>query len=385
MASVPFACAAGFEGMIPVNEPALGERELELVADCVRTGWVSSAGHYLDEFERRWAEYCGMKHGVAVSSGTAALDVAVSCLRLQPGDEVILPSFTIISCAQAITKHGGRPVLVDCDPETWCLDVDQVAARITPRTRAVMAVHMYGHPADMDPLRGLADRHGLVLIEDAAQAHGAEYKGRRCGGLGDISCFSFYANKIITTGEGGMVLTDRDDWAAHARAYRNLCFRSDRRFYHEELGENYRMTNLQAALGVAQLDRVEEILAHKRAMAAAYTERLRSCEALQLPMEREWARSTFWMYGVVLKDGGRNAAGLAVDLAQRLQERGVQTRPFFLGMHEQPAFLRMGLFQGEEYPVTEMLARQGLYLPSGTALQLSQVDEVAGAVKEVMR
>ena len=368
--------------MIPVNEPALGERELELVADCVRTGWVSSAGHYLDEFERRWAEYCGMKHGVAVSSGTAALDVAVSCLRLQPGDEVILPSFTIISCAQAITKHGGRPVLVDCDPETWCLDVDQVAARITPRTRAVMAVHMYGHPADMDPLRGLADRHGLVLIEDAAQAHGAEYKGRRCGGLGDISCFSFYANKIITTGEGGMVLTDRDDWAAHARAYRNLCFRSDRRFYHEELGENYRMTNLQAALGVAQLDRVEEILAHKRAMAAAYTERLRSCEALQLPMEREWARSTFWMYGVVVNE----VSGIPGDeLAKRLQERGVQTRPFFLGMHEQPAFLRMGLFQGEEYPVTEMLARQGLYLPSGTALQLSQVDEVAGAVKEVMR
>jgi perosamine synthetase len=322
-----------------------------------------------------------MKHGVAVSSGTAALDVAVSCLRLQPGDEVILPSFTIISCAQAITKHGGRPVLVDCDPETWCLDVDQVVARITPRTRAVMAVHMYGHPADMDPLRGLADRHGLVLIEDAAQAHGAEYKGRRCGGLGDISCFSFYANKIITTGEGGMVLTDHDDWAAHARAYRNLCFRSDRRFYHEELGENYRMTNLQAALGVAQLDRVDEIVAHKRAIAAAYTERLRSCEALQLPTEREWARSTFWMYGVVLKNGGRSSA----DLARVLLERGVQTRPFFLGMHEQPAFHRMGLFAGEEYPVTEMLARQGLYLPSGTALQLSQVDEVAGAVKEVMR
>ncbi len=366
--------------MIPVNEPALGERELELVADCVRSGWVSSAGRYLDEFERRWAEYCGMKHGIAVSSGTAALDVVVSCLRLQPGDEVILPSFTIISCAQAITKHGGLPVLVDCDPETWCLDVDQVATRITPRTRAIMPVHMYGHPADMDPLRELADRHGLVLIEDAAQAHGAEYKGRRCGGLGDISCFSFYANKIITTGEGGMVLTNRDDWAAHARAYRNLCFQSDRRFYHEELGENYRMTNLQAALGVAQLDRVDDIVAHKRAMAAEYTERLQSCEVLHLPTERDWARSTFWMYGVVLKAGDRTGVGLAVELAKRLQVRGVQTRPFFLGMHEQPAFHRMGLFAGECYPVTEMLARQGLYLPSGTALTGQQVDEAAAAV-----
>ena len=362
--------------MIPVNEPALGEREIELVADCVRSGWVSSAGHYLDEFERRWAEYCGMKHGVAVSSGTAALDVAVSCLRLELGDEVILPSFTIISCAQAITKHGGRPVLVDCDPETWCLDVDQVAARITSRTRAIMPVHMYGHPADMDPLRKLADRHGLVLIEDAAQAHGAEYKGQRCGGLGDISCFSFYANKIITTGEGGMVLTNDDEWAAHARAYRNLCFQGERRFCHEELGENYRMTNLQAALGVAQLGRLDEIVAHKRAMAAAYTERLRSCGAFQLPTEREWARSTFWMYGVVLKGADRSAA----DLAGTLLDCGVQTRPFFLGMHEQPAFHRMGLFRGEEYPVTDMLGRQGLYLPSGTALTESQVDEVSAAV-----
>ena len=235
-------------------------------------------------------------------------------------------------------------MLVDCDPDTWCLDVDHVAALITPRTRAIMLVHMYGHPADMDPLRELANRHGLVLIEDAAQAHGAEYKSRRCGGLGDISCFSFYANKIITTGEGGMVLTDHDDWAAHARAYRNLCLRSDRRFYHEELGENYRMTNLQAALGVAQLDRVEEIVAHKRAMAAAYTERLRSCEALQLPAEREWARSTFWMYGVVVSEDTGMCAG---DLAQRLQERGVQTRPLFLGMNEQPAFRGMGLFEGE--------------------------------------
>lgn len=370
--------------MIPVNEPALGERELELVADCVRSGWVSSAGRYLDEFEQRWAEYCGVKHGVAVSSGTAALDVAVSCLYLQPGDEVILPSFTIISCAQAVTKHGGVPVLVDCDPDTWCLDVDQVAARITPRTRAVMPVHMYGHPADMDPLRELADRHGFPLIEDAAQAHGAEYKGRRCGGLGDISCFSFYANKIITTGEGGMVLTDRDDRAAHARAYRNLCFRSDRRFYHEELGENYRMTNLQAALGVAQLDRVDEIVAHKRAMAAAYTERLRPCEALQLPTEREWARSTFWMYGVVLKAGDRTGVGLAEELAKPLQKRGVQTRPFFLGMHEQPAFHRVGLFTGESYPVTERLARQGLYLPSGTALTDEQVTAVCAAVQEVL-
>lgn len=367
--------------MIPVNEPSLGDRELELVADCVRTGWVSSAGRYLDEFEQRWAEYCGMKHGIAVSSGTAALDVAVSCLGLEPGDEVILPSFTIISCAQAVTKHGGVPVLVDCDPDTWCLDVEETAARVTSRTRAIMPVHMYGHPADMDPLRELADRHGLAIIEDAAEAHGALYKGRRCGGLGDIACFSFYANKLITTGEGGMLLTDDDDWAEHAREYRNLGFRQDRRFYHEELGENYRMTNMQAALGVAQIDRLDAIVEHKRAMAAAYSEGLRSIPSLQLPIEQEWVRSTFWMYGVVVDE----QSGLtAADLAARLGERGVQTRPFFLGMHEQPAFHDMGLFLGERYPVTERLGRQGLYLPSGTALTRPQVDEVCAAVVEVL-
>jgi perosamine synthetase len=367
--------------VIPVNEPALGERELELVADCVRSGWVSSAGRYLDEFERSWAEYCGMKHGVAVSSGTAALDVAVSCLNLEPGDEVILPSFTIISCAQAITKHGGTPVLVDCDPQTWCLDVDQVAARVSSRTRAVMPVHMYGHPADMDPLRELADHHGLALIEDAAQAHGARYKDRRCGGLGDISCFSFYANKIITTGEGGMVLTDSDEWTAHARAYRNLCFRADRRFYHEELGENYRMTNLQAALGVAQLERHEETLAHKRRMAAEYDDRLKDVPGLQLPTEREWAQSNAWMYAVVVDEGtGYSGEGFSAGL----KERGVDSRPFFLGMHEQPAFHRMGLFVGEHYPVTERISRQGVYLPSGAALDPSQVQLVCTAVREVL-
>ena len=364
--------------MIPVNEPLFGAREVELVDDCVRTGWVSSAGRYLDEFETRWAEYCGMGHGIAVSSGTAALDIAVSCLRLQSGDEVIMPSFTIVSCAQAVTKHGGRPVLVDCDPETWCLDVGQVASKITHRTRAVMPVHMYGHPADMDSLQVLCDEAGIVVIEDAAEAHGAEYKGRRCGGLGDIACFSFYANKIITTGEGGMVLTDSDEYAAHARAYRNLCFGGDRRFLHETLGENYRMTNMQAALGVAQLDRVDAIVKRKRAMAAAYSNGLASCGAIQLPTERDWATSVYWMFGIVVDERVCSAR----ELAAALLGRGVQTRPFFLGMHEQPAFHKMGLFEGERHPVTERLARQGLYLPSGVALTESQVDEVVTAVLE---
>lgn len=237
--------------ILPVNEPHLREEDLENIADCVRTGWVSSSGRYIEEFEQGWASYCGRRYGVAVSSGTAALHVAVECLNLQPGDEIILPTFTIISCALAVVYSGARPVLVDADPQTWGMDVDQIAEKITPRTRAIMAVHIYGRPVHMDPLLTLASRHGLAVIEDAAEAHGAEYLSgqsgvpmwKRCGSFGEVSCFSFYANKLITTGEGGMILTDDAQLAERARGARNLCFKAKRRFYHDRLGFNYRLTN----------------------------------------------------------------------------------------------------------------------------------------------
>lgn len=364
--------------MIPVNEPLLGERELEYVAECLRSGWVSSAGRFIEEFEERWATYCGMKHGIAVSSGTAALQAAIGSLRLEQGDEVIIPTFTIISCALAVVYNGGVPVLVDSDPDTWCLDVSQIEAKITPRTRAILPVHIYGHPVDMDPVLELARQYGLLVVEDAAEAHGVEYKGRRCGGLGDISCFSFYANKVITTGEGGMVLTNDDTYAESARSLRNLCFRKERRFRHTELGHNFRFTNLQAAMGVAQLERIEEIVARKRWIGKAYGEGLKDIPGLRLPAERPWAKNIYWMYGVVLEEPtGLDAQGLA----RRLADSGIETRPFFLGLHEQPAFLKRGLFQDERYPVAERLARQGLYLPSGLALSEEQINQVCQAVR----
>jgi len=334
--------------MIPVNEPLLGELELEYVTECVRTGWISSEGRFIREFEERWAAYCGIKYGVAVSNGTVALQVAAACLDLHPGDEVIMPTFTIISCAQAVTYAGGVPVLVDASPRTWCMDVSGVEAKITPRTRAIMPVHIYGHPVDMDPLIELARKHNLAVIEDAAEAHGAEYKGRKCGGLGDLNCFSFYANKIITTGEGGMVLTNREDYAERLRSLRNLCFKKERRFYHTELGHNFRLTNIQAAIGLGQLERIEELVRRKRWMGAAYMERLHDVRGLQLPVEEPWAKNVYWMYGVVLNQGTDIDAA---EFARRLSEQGVMTRPFFLGMHEQPVFQQMGLFRGEHYPV----------------------------------
>lgn len=434
---------------IPVNEPVLEGRELELVADCVRTAWISSAGEHIEEFERLWASYCGVRHGVAVSNGTAALEVAVECLGLEPGDEVVVPSFTIISCALAVVRAGGRPVLVDADPRTWCMDVGQLEEAIGPRTRAIMPVHIYGHPVDMDPVQRLAAEHGLAVIEDAAEAHGAEYlcgrqrdggedpegapedfaeapeglerdpgeehaggrqrssagEWKRCGSLGDLSCFSFYANKLVTTGEGGMLLTDDEELATRARGLRDLCFRRDRRFVHTELGHNFRLTNLQAAIGVAQVERIDEIVERKRWMGRAYTERLRDVDGLQLPVEEEWARQVYWMYGIVVdEDTGLDADGLA----RRLAERGVMTRPFFFGLHEQPVLRgrwRDGTGGGDgsdgdgsdrrdDYtelppapgllPVTERLARQGLYLPSGLALTEEQLDSVCDAVRAVM-
>lgn len=368
--------------MIPVCEPQLTAADIERVNEALRTGWISSAGKFLDEFEERWSSYCGMPHGIAVSNGSVALDVAIALLGLKPGDEVILPAFTIISPAQSVVRAGGVPVLVDSDPRNWQMDASQIEARITPRTRAILVVHIYGHPADMDPIVDLAARHGLTVIEDAAEVHGAEYKGRRCGGLAQISTFSFYANKLVTTGEGGMVLVRTPELAERARSLRNLCFQKHKRFLHEELGHNFRLTNLQAALGLGQVERMGAIVARKRAIAARYTERLAQVPGLCLPVEEPWARSVYWVYGLVLDE---HVELDAPGLAGRLKDRGIETRPFFLGMHQQPVFQRMGLFRGESYPITERLAQRGLYLPSGLTLRDEQIDQVAAAVRECLR
>jgi perosamine synthetase len=376
--------------MIPVNEPLLSGRELDYVSECVRTGWISSAGKFIEEFEERWAAYCGRRYGIAVSNGTAALQLSVACIGLAPGDEVIIPSFTIISCALAVIYNGGVPVLVDADPSSWCMDVSRVEEKIGPRTRAIMPVHIYGHPVDMDALGELARRYGLILIEDAAEAHGAQYltgrdtahpRWKRCGSFGALSAFSFYANKPVTTGEGGMILTDDASLAEKARSLRNLAFQSERRFYHEELGTNFRLTNLQAALGVAQVERIDEIIARKRLIGQQYTQRLKDIEHVSLPVEQPWARSIYWMYGLVLSEESEMEAA---QLAERLKGLGIETRPFFLGMHEQPAFHKRGLFLHESYEVAERLARRGLYLPSGLTLTEEQQARVCEALHMVL-
>ena len=375
--------------MIPVSEPSLDGRELEYVTECLRTGWISSSGRFIGEFEESWAAYCGRKYGVAVCNGTVALQLAVAALDLRPGDEVIMPSFTIVSCAMAVLYQGAVPVLVDADPDTWCMDVPQVAARITPRTRAIMPVHIYGHPVDMDPVLELAEKHGLAIIEDAAEAHGTEYlssrssapEWRRCGSFGELSCFSFYANKLVTSGEGGMVVTDDEALAGRLRLLRNLAFIPEQRFLHEELGFNFRLTNVQAAIGLAQVERIGETVERKRRIGNRYVAELASVPGIRMQAERPWARSVWWMNGLVLDaQSGHTAASLA----RGLTALGVETRPFFLGMDRQPALRARGLFDNEDYPVTRELADMGLYLPSGVGLTEEQQATVISAVKKVL-
>lgn len=369
--------------MIPVNEPLLDGNEARYLQECIATGWISSEGPFVERFEAEMAARVGRRYGVAVTNGTAALEAAVVALGLGPGDEVILPTFTIISCAAAVVRAGATPVVVDCDPVTWNMDVGQVADRITPRTRAIMAVHIYGLPVDMDPLLALAERHGLRIIEDAAEMHGQTYRGRPCGSFGDLSVFSFYPNKHVTTGEGGMILTDDPALAERCRSLRNLCFQPGRRFVHEELGWNLRMSNLQAAVGVAQLERLDEFVARKRRMGRRYTELLAEVPGLQLPLPAtDYAENIYWVYGVVLDDALPFDAEEAM---ARLRRLGVGTRPFFWPMHEQPVFRRMGLFAGERHPVAERLARRGFYLPSGLALTDQQIEQAAQALQECLR
>ena len=376
--------------MIPVNEPVLTDKDFELLKDAFSSGWISSAGKYIEEFEQGWAEYCGMKHGISVSNGTAAIQLALDAAGIGVEDEVIMPSFTIISCGQAVTNLGAIPVLVDSDIKTWCMDVTAIESRITKKTKAIMVVHMYGHPVDMDVVMDVAKKHNILVIEDAAEVHGAKYLSRRgtssekwmvCGGIGDISTFSFFANKLITTGEGGMILTSNLEINDRAMMLRNLCFNTERRFRHYELGYNYRLTNMQAAIGVSQIQRIEEIVERKIEIGQYYQEQLSQIEGVQLQKQESWAKGVFWINGLVLDDSLNCTAEKFCD---ELRKLGVDTRPFFLGMHEQPVFASKGLFIGEKYPVSERIARQGFYLPSGLSLTIDQVDEVINSFKLVM-
>lgn len=391
--------------MIPVNEPLIAKNTLKYVGDCVKSGWISSAGTYIQKFEEAFARYLGVKHAVTTTSGTTALHLALASAGIGHGDEVIIPDLTMIAVPYAVLYTGAKPALVDVDRELFNMDPARVRefikrdcrydkkgkVLVNKKTagvvRAILPVHLYGHPCPMDEIMAIAGEYRLLVIEDAAEAHGALYfpegkkeKALKAGAIGDIGCFSFYANKIVTTGEGGMVVTNDDKAAERARRLKDLAHAPEKRFLHTELAFNYRMTNVQAAIGLAQLEEIEKYLAIKHKMAAAYKKQLSGVRGLTLPKEKHWARNVYWMYALVVE----NEFGISRDkFMPKLKEAGIDTRAFFIPVHRQPVFAKEKIYRGRSFPVSEELSKKGLYLPSGLALTGNQINEVCRAIKKI--
>lgn len=361
---------------IPVAEPLIGSKELAYVTDCLKTGWISSLGEYVRSFEKNFAEFCNVTYGVATFNGTVALHLLAATLNLGPGDEVIMPSLTFVATANAIHYTGATPVFVDSDYETWNMNPNLVEAAITPRTKAIVAVHLYGHPVDMDPLKEIANKYNLYLLEDAAEAHGARYKNRPVGSLGDAAIFSFYGNKIITTGEGGIIVTNNKAWADRAFFLENQGRYADNPYWHPELAYNYRMTNLQGAIGLAQLEKIDELLALRKRNATYYSERLAHVTDLTLPPQAEWAENVYWMYSVIIPERVKNKRD---EIRQRLRDHNIDTRPFFYPIHQLPMYNTK-----QHLPVAEALAQRGINLPSSAKLTVEQIDRVCDTLIKVI-
>jgi perosamine synthetase len=366
---------------VPASAPSIGAREVEYVDRAVRGGWISSRGPFVDEFERRFSAWIGGRAGISTTNGTTALHLALAALRVGPGDEVIVPDFTIVSCVNAVLYTGATPVFADVDPSTWTLDPVEFERSCTPRTRVVMPVHVYGHPADLDPIRSVARSHRVAVVEDAAEAHGARYRGSRVGALGDAGCFSFYSNKLLTTGEGGMVVTRRPRVAERCRSLRDLAFATaERDYHHRELAFNYRLTNVQAALGLAQLERLPESIRHRVRCARLYADLLDGVDGIELPGQAPWATSVYWMYTV------RVLGGLArrQRVVRSLRRLGVESRVGFWPLHRQP-FCRRYREGGRTWPVSDRLGSETLSLPSGNGISEAQVRIAAGALRTALR
>jgi len=358
---------------IPITEPEIGETELKNVIEAVKSGWVSSKGPFIEKFEENFSKYVGLKHGVATSNGTTALHLALAALEIKQGDEVIVPTFTFASVANVVIYTGAKPVFADSHPKYWCIDPTKLKEKITKKTRAIILVHLYGHPCDIDPIMKITKDHNLHVIEDCAEAHGAEYKGRKVGTFGDIACFSFYGNKVITTGEGGMCLTGNEELAEKIRVFRDHGMDTKKKYWHQVIGFNYRMTNLQAALGVAQLEKIDNFIERKRENAKTYNSFLKNVQGVTLPPEMPWAKNVYWLYSILIeaKKYGMNRD----ELIKKLAEKGIETRQFFYPMHIMPPYKKYAT--SNHFPIAEKLAKNGINLPSSVKLNEEEIEEIA--------
>jgi len=364
---------------IPVSEPLLAGNEEKYILECVRSGWISSIGKFIPEFESRFAAFCGSSQGVAVMNGTVALQLALAAAGIKPGDEVIVPDFTFVATANAVTYLGAMPVFVDSEPNSWNIDQAKIAAAVTKRTKAIIPVHVYGHPCDMDPILELAARHGLSVIEDAAEAHGAEYKGKKVGSIGKIGCFSFYGNKVITTGEGGMCVTDDSRLADRMRFLRDHAMSAEKRYWHPEIGYNFRMTNMQAAIGLAQVEQVEKLVAKKISDAKLYNSLLKDVPGITLQPQMPWAKSVYWMHSILVDE---ESFGCSRDeLMARLKEKGIDSRPFFYPIHQFPPYSQG--HSDTSFPVAVELSKKGINLPSSAKLSESDIRFISQSIIEI--
>jgi perosamine synthetase len=367
--------------LIPVCAPSITKEDVKAVEECVGSTWISGTSPYVSQFEEMFSKFIGVRFGIATNSGTTALHLALATIGIRPGDEVLLPTFTMIATINATRYLGAKPILIDSQRETWNMDVSKVKDKISKKTKAILPVHTYGHPVDMDPLMEVADKHGIPVIEDAAEAHGAEYKGRRVGSFGTMSCFSFYANKIITTGEGGMILTNDERLAQRAAWLRAHAFgRGGRHFWHEEIGYGYRLSGLQASLGISQLRRIHRYVEARRAHARLYNKLLVGIDGIELPPEASYAKNVYWMYSILIT---RGKSGARDRLIRELARRGIESRTFFFPLHRQPVY--SDDYAGQSYPVADFLAAHGMNLPSGSSLNSDEIQSVANNVKSSLQ
>jgi len=364
--------------MIQVSKPSLGIEELNNVTEAVKSSWISSKGKFITEFEKNFAEYCGVKYGIATANGTVALHLALEALKISKGDEVIVPDLTFIATANVITYCNAKPIFIDSHPDYWCIDTEKIVEKITTKTKAIIPVHLYGHPCDMDAIMKIAKKYGLYVIEDAAEAHGAKYKEKKVGSFGDISCFSFYGNKIITTGEGGICLTDNQELAERMKILRDHGMNPNKRYWYDVIGFNYRMTNVQAAIGIAQLKKLDKFIKRKRQIARKYSEGLKDLEMkglITLHPEMPWANSVYWMYSILLED---NFGVKREKLMQLLEERGIETRPFFYPIHIMPPY---SACKSNINNIAKNISLKGINLPSSSALKDSEIQYVIECIK----
>ena len=368
--------------IFPVSKPFITKKDIFAVNKTLKSGWISSSGTETEKFESEFSKFVDRKYSITVANGTAALEIAVKALGIKKDDEVLIPNFTIISNALAVIRQQAKPVLIDCDLENWNVKIEDIEKKITKKTKAIIVTHIYSFPNDMDKILKICKKHNILIIEDAAEVLGLSYKNKKCGSFGDLSTFSFYANKQVTTGEGGMISVNSEKLYKKCNSLKNLCFGKINRFNHDDLGWNYRLTNIQATLGLSQLKNIKNTIKKKMEIGNYYYEKLKFNNNIQiLPPFNSFSKNIYWVVGILIK----NKKMTALNLSKKLLKFGIETRPFFWPMHQQSIFKKLKLFKNQNYPNSTYLSKYGLYVPSYLLLKKREINKISNVINKILR